>query len=132
MHISANVPVTVITLREGRIPALRVPPAETQVDGLSLALSNYGDRHIGRGMHEREFGKFALNFAIFSCFSWFDSAGLFISNSLDHYASFHLVKVVIDFIPAEKLWRQHSPTLTVNVKNFKIPRIRFRSQIRVP
>ena len=64
MHISADVPVTVITLREGRIPALRVPPAETQVDGLPPALS-YGDRHIGRDMHESGFRKFALNFAIF-------------------------------------------------------------------
>ena len=31
----------------GSIPALRVPPAETQVDGLPPDLSNYDARHIG-------------------------------------------------------------------------------------
>ena len=37
------------------ISALRVPPAETQVDGLPPAPSNYGGRALGLGMKWREF-----------------------------------------------------------------------------
>ena len=45
--------------------------------------------------------------------------GKYFSNSLDHLASFHIVRVAIDFAPAEKRWRQKSSTLTVNVEKIK-------------
>ena len=49
MHLIAKiVPMQYFVCYCVRISALRVPPAETYVDGLLPALSNYGARDIGQ------------------------------------------------------------------------------------